>query len=510
MEPQMFGPYRLDELIGHGGMGEVYGAYDTAHERIVAVKLLNRELAREPAFQERFRREGLLAARFSSPHVIPVYDFGEIDGRLYLSMPLVRGLNLAQLLTHNGPLSPERTVDIVAQIADALDAVHEGGLVHRDVKPSNVLVTSQRGRDFVYLVDFGIVRALDGSAKTSLTQTGQAIGTMAYMAPELFNGRACDRRVDVYALGCLMYECLTAQAPFTAEGLGLMYQHLNADPPRPSAQRPGVPLVFDDIVARGMAKNPDMRYSTAGDLADAARRALAGNQPFSPGAPTTTAPSPQQRQYNDVQTFIPPRPQDDPLIDERVPTMRRRRHTGRWAAVAGCVALVGLIAALGVLNWPSSAAGGTDRQDPPVSAPPVLPPATSVLANVFPDVLDQTRTTCHKRDNSQNPAVVEELECSYRGLSVKVYFTQWVDAASAQQWIAQLGRQHGTTTTWTHFNVYQGPLYQGVCNDTGTRFCFSGTYENLPYTFDVVGDSQGAADSAAANAVVLRDKSEIQ
>jgi serine/threonine protein kinase len=503
----MFGPYRLEEMIGQGGMGEVYRAFDTARERTVAVKLLNHELAREPAFQARFRREGLLAARLtSSPHVIPVLDFGEIDGRLYLSMPLVKGLNLAQLLTQNGPLSPERAVDIVSQIADALDAAHDDDLVHRDVKPSNVLVTSQRGRDFVYLVDFGIVRALGGSAETSLTQTGQAIGTMAYMAPELFNGRTVDRRVDVYALGCLLYECLTAEAPFTAEGPGLMYQHLNADPPRPSARTAGLPLAFDDIVARAMAKDPDSRYSTAGDLAEAARQALPDHRSFSQGAPTHTAPPPHPPPYNDVQTYIPPRlPPADPSNSEPpIPGRRRQRHIGRWAVIGACLALVSLLAVvLVVVNR-----APTPTPDSPASTPPVPKPGTSALANIFPDIMDQSRTNCQRVDHSQTSAIVEEIACSYSGLSVTVYYTQWVDAARARQWITYLGQTHRkTTSTWKLSSVEQGPYYQGAYDTT--RFSASGAYESLPYTFDVVGDSQSAADSTFARTVRFRDKSEL-
>ncbi|MEJ2887827.1 serine/threonine-protein kinase [Actinomycetospora aeridis] len=274
---ETFGPYRLEERIGRGGMGEVFRAFDTSRQRTVAVKRLHGGLADDGDYQERFRRESRTAARLSSPHVIPIHDFGTIDGRLYIDMRLVSGVDLAEEIERHGRLDPRRAVEIVRQTADALDAAHDDGLIHRDVKPSNVLITAHRGRDFVYLVDFGIVRAMGGDTKSSLTGTGSAIGTLAYMAPELFVGREMDRRVDVYALGCLLFEAVAGRPPFVSEGPGLMYDHLNETPPRLSEVAPGSPPALDAVLARAMAKDPAQRYATAGDFADAAITAVGGD-----------------------------------------------------------------------------------------------------------------------------------------------------------------------------------------------------------------------------------------
>jgi hypothetical protein len=283
---EQFGPYRLEELIGVGGMGEVFRAYDTVRKRTVALKRLPTTLGADESFQARFRRESELAARLSEPHIIPIHDFGEIDGQLYIDMPLVSGVDLSELLERDGALPPERAVDIVAQVAMALDAAHARGLVHRDVKPSNVLIAqgSRGDQDFVYLVDFGVARTM-GLADTALTATGSAVGTLDYMAPERFTGRADDARVDVYSLACVLYEALTGRKPFSGEGLpGMLYAHLNVDPPTPSRVRSAVPAALDEVVARGMAKDPDDRYPSAVRLAAAAREALAPR----PTAPPTT------------------------------------------------------------------------------------------------------------------------------------------------------------------------------------------------------------------------------
>jgi hypothetical protein len=212
-----------------------------------------------------------MAAQLREPHVIPIHDFGEIDGQLFLDMRLVEGVDLAALLVQRGPLPPVRAVNIVSQIACALDAAHAEGLVHRDVKPSNVLISGSQ-EDYIYLVDFGIPRTAVG---TSLTGTGATIGTLDYMAPErLLDGHG-DHRVDVYSLACLLYETLTAGKPFTGEGLpALMYAHVTLPPPAPSTQQRGIPAGLDEVVARGMAKDPQLRYPSAGDLAAAARDAL--------------------------------------------------------------------------------------------------------------------------------------------------------------------------------------------------------------------------------------------
>ena len=276
VDAERFGPYRIEKLLGRGGMGEVYQAYDESHKRTVALKLLSPHLAADEGYRARFRRESELAARLREAHVIPIHRYGEIDGRLFIDMRLVEGSDLAAVLEQEGLLPPQRAVAIISQVAKALDAAHADRLIHRDVKPSNVLV-SDRGEDsdddFVYLVDFGIARATED--EQGLTKTGSALGSFDYMAPERFLEGTIDRRTDVYSLACLLYECLTGNRPFPGDALPvLMYGHLNSAPPLPSRTVGGIPQALDEVLARGMAKRPDDRFPRAGDLASAARRAL--------------------------------------------------------------------------------------------------------------------------------------------------------------------------------------------------------------------------------------------
>ncbi|MDL5154434.1 serine/threonine-protein kinase [Actinomycetospora termitidis] len=289
MDGREFGRYRLGRLIGSGGMGDVYEAVDTERDRAVALKLLPELFGGNAEFVERFRRESRVAARLRDPHIIPIHDYGEIDGRLFIDMRLVDdGTTVADLLRDGGPLTVERTVDLIGQVADALDAAHADGLIHRDVKPSNVLVTA---RDFVYVVDFGIAHAA-GHTASRVTGTGSTVGTLDYMAPERFTARSVDRRADVYSLACLLHQCLTARPPFEGEDLPeLMYAHLDREPPRPSEHRPWIPTALDEVVARGMAKDPERRFPTAGALADAARAAVAPERDPASERPAGPAPS---------------------------------------------------------------------------------------------------------------------------------------------------------------------------------------------------------------------------
>ncbi len=267
---RQFGPYRLRHLIGQGGMGEVYEAEDTRKRRVVALKLISEQFSGNLVFTMRMRREADAAGRLTEPHVVPIHDYGEIDGQFYVDMRLIDGISLRDMLARYGALSPARTVAIVRQVAAALDAAHAIGVTHRDVKPANILVT---GDDFAYLVDFGIARAV---TDPGLTQTGTTIGTYNYMAPERFTGAEVSPRADIYALACVMSECLTGSPPFAANSIErLIGAHLMAPPPRPSQLRAGsVPAALDQVIATGMAKNPDDRYTTAGELARAAHDAL--------------------------------------------------------------------------------------------------------------------------------------------------------------------------------------------------------------------------------------------
>jgi serine/threonine protein kinase len=210
VEGTPFGRYQLLELLGRGGMGEVWKAYDTTIDRVVALKMLLPHYAQDPDFETRFRREARAAARLDDPHVVPIHDVGEIDGRLYVTMRLINGVDL-QTLLDAGPLEAARAVHIIEQVASALNDAHQAGLVHRDVKPSNILLTHN---DFAYLIDFGIARVV---GETALTSANTTVGTWAYMAPERFSKGEIEPSSDIYALTCVLYQCLTGQTPYPGE-----------------------------------------------------------------------------------------------------------------------------------------------------------------------------------------------------------------------------------------------------------------------------------------------------
>lgn len=269
MSATQFGHYRLQKLIGRGGMGEVYEAFDTKTDRVVALKVLPHHMAEDETFQARFRRESQAAAGINDPHVVPIHGFGEIDGRLYLDMRLIEGHNLGTMLTETEkPLGAPFAVRVVEQVAHALDSAHKAGLIHRDIKPSNILIT---GRDFVYLIDFGLART---AGEKALTTASSTLGTLAYMAPERFEAGQVDARSDIYALTCVLYEILTGSRPYPADSLEQQIAgHMVAPLPKPSDTDPRL-AAFDAVIAKGMAKKPSKRYQTAGELAEAARRAL--------------------------------------------------------------------------------------------------------------------------------------------------------------------------------------------------------------------------------------------
>jgi len=325
-----FGPYELQELIGMGGMGEVYRAYDTVRERMVALKILRADVAADPSYRDRFRRESRIAARLQEPHVIPVHDFGEIDGVLYIDMRLVEGGSVKDELRVKGVLPPPRAVAIVSQVAAALDAAHANGLVHRDIKPENVLLTPD---DFAYLVDFGIA---NGGGEATVTRTGMIIGSCAYMASERLGGTPGGPPSDVYSLTCLLFECLTGRAPFEAADIRqVMSAHMFAPPPRPSEVRPGLNPAFDAVVAKGMAKSPGDRFATAGELARAA--AAAAHATPRPAAP------PHTRQFTAER---PPAYVPQPVVATPAPARRSRFGRTQKALLAGTVATFALAAGL--------------------------------------------------------------------------------------------------------------------------------------------------------------------
>ena len=381
-----FGRYRLVSLLGRGGMGEVWRAFDTETNREVAIKVLPAQLADDPQFEHRFRREALAAACLTEPHVIPIHNFGEIDGRLFVDMRLISGRDLQSVL-HDGPLDPQRAIKIVDQIASALQAAHDVGLVHRDVKPANILIT---GDDFAYLIDFGIART---AADTGVTATGAAVGTWAYMSPERLKAGQIDPRSDVYALACVLYECLTAQRPYPGDSFEqLATAHLFTPPPRPSFSVKGVPQRLDDVIATGMAKDPEDRFATTRELARAADEAMRGNASAAPPPPPPPPAheQPQPASQPQLPAYAPPPgppPQTPPPYPAMPPPERRSRTP--WL-VGGIVAVVvvGLVIA-GIVGL--SYAWRQVTKPPPVpsiaypSFPSIAVPSFSVPSGTAPN-----------------------------------------------------------------------------------------------------------------------------
>jgi YVTN family beta-propeller protein len=272
--------YQIQALLGRGGMGVVYLAEQTGPHRQVALKLLLTQAATSEAFRERFLRESELAAAIDHPNVLPVYDAGETDGVLWIAMRYVDGIDLAARLARQGPLAPQQALAIGGQVAGALDAAHTRGLVHRDVKPGNVLLAVEGGAvTHAYLADFGLTRRVSGGVR-GLTVSGQVLGTIDYVAPEQVEGGQVDGRADQYSLGCVLFECLTGMVPFRRDSeLAVLWAHVHDPPPQISEHRPDLPTGLDEAVGRALAKAPGDRYPSCGALVATAQAALAGAAP---------------------------------------------------------------------------------------------------------------------------------------------------------------------------------------------------------------------------------------
>jgi serine/threonine protein kinase len=346
-----FGRYRLLDLLGRGGMGEVWRAFDTVTERTVALKVLPTQFADDATYQERFRREARSAAGLDEPHVVPIYDFGEIDGRLYVTMRLIKGHDLHTILGQ-GRMEVARAVGIVGQVASALQAAHDIGLVHRDVKPSNILVGQD---DFAYLIDFGIARAV---GQTGLTSASGFVGTWAYMAPERVSSGQSDPRADVYALACVLYECLTGAPPFPGDSLEQQVGgHLAMPPPRASDRHRDIPPQLDAVVTKGMAKNPDERYGTTRELAQAAKSAITAPPTVPPRVAPPTAQAPIVNGYPQPPTQTG-YPTNRPMFAQGPPPVAPSHHRPPTGPPP---------------NWPGQPAPGWQ----PLPVPKPLAPKTS-------------------------------------------------------------------------------------------------------------------------------------
>ena len=289
--------YRIEERIGRGGMGVVYRAEHLNLQRRAAVKIIAPDLAESVGFRERFTREARIAAALQHPNIVTVYDAGEVEGLLYLAMQYIEGEDLAAILRRDGRLRPYRAIDVCRQVASALDAAHAMGLIHRDVKPANVLI---EGRN-AFLTDFGLTKRVEGT-HAQLTRAGDVVGTIHYVAPEQIEGRRVSARSDVYSLGCLLYHCLAGQVPFALEtDVAVIYAHLSEQPPKLSELRPELPEGLDAVMAKALDKSPDRRFPSCGDTISAARAVIDAAGPLSetipprPSQVPAAAPTPEIR-----------------------------------------------------------------------------------------------------------------------------------------------------------------------------------------------------------------------
>ncbi len=513
---ETFGPYRLGERLGRGGMGEVHRAYDTRRNRWVALKRLTPDVAEDAEIRERFERECRVAARLASPHVVPIHDFGVIEGRLFLDMRLIEGRDLGRLLYEEGPLDPHRAIALVEQLAGALDAAHADGLVHRDVKPGNALVTTERGQDFVHLVDFGIVRLVQGATRHRLTEVGTAIGTLAYMAPEQIEDASVDLRADVYALAAVLFEALTGQPPFTGEMPQLLRQHLSVAPAAPSTLRPGLPPALDAVVLRGLAKRPEDRFPSAGALADAARDALVGapgpgttpllgpGAPRTPGGPGTTSPVPQRSQETLVGPVAsgnhtgwpggPPTDRSGPLApgspsgnggagppDEPAPPTRRGRRRLVLIALAAVVAVV-LAAGTVVLLLPA------DETPVAIAAAATTTPLTASFPTSIP-CSDASPASFRSGTTGVTPVAVRR--CTRNGITSA--YLRWPTPTDSERRI-EAYRDSASVDgqrTWSAGGTVQGAYYQTLSSGQCTIVA---AYTGLNQAVQVYGPGERCAD----------------
>lgn len=356
--------YRLEDQVCAGGMAVVFRAVDERLGRRVALKVLSAELAADGEFRERFIRESRAAATVDDPHLIPVYEAGEADGVLFIAMRYVAGGDVRSLVRRDGPLSPARMTALVSPVASALDGAHAAGLVHRDVKPANMLLDVRPGRpDHVYLGDFGISRQMLSAA--GLTETGNFLGTADYCAPEQIQGLPVDGRADQYALACTVFELLTGQTPFRRdEAAAVIWAQMTASPPSLTAQRVGLPPAVDGVLAKALAKRPEIRYATCQEFAEALRATL-GLSLYDPAAPPIA-----QADHLQAETRHPAghatgrlpgrKAQAEPAKDARIPAIRitadgrgeQRGYRSRHRSPRRRSALLTWMARIGALAGP--------------------------------------------------------------------------------------------------------------------------------------------------------------
>jgi hypothetical protein len=338
-----FAGYRIESRLGRGGMGILYLAMEPGLERQVALKLIAPEAAADEVFAQRFAEESRIAASIEHPNVVPIYAAGEEGGVPWIAMRYVRGSDLGRRIEREGRLDPAQSVALIAQVGNGLDAIHAAGLVHRDVKPANVLLSGDSGAEHAYITDFGVARNV--ATQSGLTQTGRFVGTLDYVAPEQISGEPIDARVDIYALGCLLFKLLTGEVPFPREGeAARLYAHLNDPPPAPSLYASKVSMALDDVVIRAMSKSPGDRFLSAGDLGRAAQAALSGAAVSTPERTVATGAAATGER-------------EAPTVAPRTESAKTR-DMGRFSQTRVIGALLGLVVAAVVVGLIVSGGGG--------------------------------------------------------------------------------------------------------------------------------------------------------
>ncbi|MBB4687183.1 Stk1 family PASTA domain-containing Ser/Thr kinase [Amycolatopsis jiangsuensis] len=380
--------YELGDTLGYGGMSEVHHGHDVRLGREVAIKVLRADLARDPQFQERFRREAQNAAALNHPAIVAVYDTGETNtdvGPLpYIVMEYVEGRTLRDIVKTEGPMSQKRAMEVMADVSAALDFSHRHGIVHRDVKPANVMITKNGA---VKVMDFGIARAMhDG--QSAMTQTAAVIGTAQYLSPEQARGESVDARSDVYAAGCVLYELVTGEPPFTGDSpVAVAYQHVREDPHPPSSVNPAVSPELDAVVLKALAKGPANRYQSAAEMRSDLVRTLSGQRPSAPMVMSED----ERTQVMDADRRIPPRYEEYADEPDEDPRAKRRRRT--IFAVLAAVLVAGVVL---MVLWLSNAFRDTEKtaQIPSVVNQPVVSAKAQLQSAGFSSFAENKKVVC--------------------------------------------------------------------------------------------------------------------
>jgi len=416
-----FAGYRIERALGRGGMGVLYLAVEPGLERHVALKLIAPEAAADEVFARRFAEESRIAASIEHPNVVPIYAAGEEDGIPFIAMRYVAGSDLGRRLAREGRLDTATATGLIAQVGNGLDAIHAAGLIHRDVKPANVLLSGVGGEDHAYITDFGVARNV--ATESGLTQTGRFVGTLDYVAPEQISGADIDARADVYALGCLLFKLLTGEIPYPRDGeAARLYAHLNDPPPAPSLRATAVPMALDDVVIRAMSKQPEDRFPSAGDLGRAAVAALSGSRPELPERTVATGAAATRTR----ETLAPDaggREDDDTKPTRQVEATAATRQLGegdssgrpqrrRGALIAtGTLALAaGIAAAAAIIFGGGDGGSGAGATAVATKAKSANAASGSAQADTAPEALTRTQLI------AKGDAICEDSRETYRGV----------------------------------------------------------------------------------------------